>query len=31
VKEMIAEDLSTAERDALVKKHGFATHNFHEI
>ena len=31
VKEMIAEDLSTAERDALVKKHGFATYNFHEI
>src|SRR5271163_2993002 len=31
VKEMVTEDFSTAERDALVKKHGFTTYNFHEL
>jgi GDPmannose 4,6-dehydratase len=31
VKEMVIEDHSTAERDALVKKHGFTTYNYHEM
>ena len=31
VKEMVTEDFSTAERDALVKRHGFTTYNFHEL
>jgi GDPmannose 4,6-dehydratase len=30
VKEMVVEDFAAAERDALVKKHGFTTYNFHE-
>jgi GDPmannose 4,6-dehydratase len=30
VKEMVAADRSAAERDALVKKHGFTAYNFHE-
>ncbi|HEX5235210.1 MAG TPA: GDP-mannose 4,6-dehydratase [Silvibacterium sp.] len=30
VKEMVEADRSTAERDALVKKHGFVAYNFHE-
>ena len=31
VKEMVTEDFSAAERDALVKKHGFTTYNYHEL
>jgi len=31
VKEMVIEDHSAAERDALVKKHGFTTYNYHEL
>jgi len=31
VKEMVAEDYSSAERDALVKKHGYTTYNYHEL
>jgi GDPmannose 4,6-dehydratase len=31
VKEMAAEDLKTAERDALVRKHGYSIFNFHEL
>ncbi len=30
VKEMVEEDLKAAERDALVRKHGFSAFNFHE-
>ncbi len=30
VQEMIAEDLAIAERDALVKRHGFAAYDYHE-
>jgi GDPmannose 4,6-dehydratase len=30
VKEMIDEDLKTAEKDALVRKHGYSVFNFHE-
>lgn len=30
VKEMAEEDLKTAERDALVQKHGFSVFNYHE-
>ena len=30
VSEMMREDLKAAERDELVKKHGFAAYNFHE-
>jgi GDPmannose 4,6-dehydratase len=30
VKEMVHEDLKSAERDELVKKHGFSTYDYHE-
>lgn len=30
VVEMVREDLKAAERDELVKRHGFATYNYHE-
>ena len=30
VKEMVEEDLKTAEKDALVRKHGYSVFNFHE-
>ena len=30
VAEMMREDLSTAQRDALVKKHGYSTYTYHE-
>jgi GDPmannose 4,6-dehydratase len=30
VKEMVREDLKSAERDELVKKHGFSTYDYHE-
>ena len=30
VKEMVEEDFKVAQRDALVKKHGFSAFNFHE-
>jgi GDPmannose 4,6-dehydratase len=30
VAEMVREDLKSAERDELVKKHGFATYDYHE-
>jgi GDPmannose 4,6-dehydratase len=30
VTEMVREDLKSAERDELVKKHGFAAYNYHE-
>lgn len=30
VKEMVREDLKTAERDELVKKHGYYANNYHE-
>ena len=30
VREMVREDLRIAERDSLVKKHGFVVHDFHE-
>ena len=30
VKEMVDEDLKIAERDALVRKHGYSVFNFHE-
>jgi GDPmannose 4,6-dehydratase len=30
VKQMVEEDLKTAERDALVKKHGYSVFNYHE-
>ncbi|MBI5918947.1 MAG: GDP-mannose 4,6-dehydratase, partial [Nitrosomonadales bacterium] len=30
VSEMVREDLKSAERDELVKKHGYATFNRHE-
>jgi GDPmannose 4,6-dehydratase len=30
VKEMVKEDLKIAERDALVRKHGYSVFNFHE-
>jgi GDPmannose 4,6-dehydratase len=30
VKEMVAEDLKIAEKDALVRKHGYSVFNFHE-
>ena len=31
VKEMVTEDHAAAQRDALVKKHGFTTYNYHEL
>jgi GDPmannose 4,6-dehydratase len=31
VKEMAEEDLKVAERDALVRKHGYSVFNFHEL
>ena len=31
VKEMTEEDLKVAERDALVRKHGYSVFNFHEL
>jgi GDPmannose 4,6-dehydratase len=30
VSEMVREDLKSAERDELVKKHGYATYDYHE-
>jgi GDPmannose 4,6-dehydratase len=30
VKEMVLADLEVAKRDALVKKHGFQSFNYHE-
>ena len=30
VAEMMREDLKAAERDELVKKHGYATYDYHE-
>jgi GDPmannose 4,6-dehydratase len=30
VKEMVEEDLKTAERDALVRRHGYSVFNYHE-
>ncbi len=30
VKEMVDEDLKTAEKDALVRKHGYVVFNHHE-
>jgi GDPmannose 4,6-dehydratase len=30
VAEMVCEDLKSAERDELVKKHGFAAYDYHE-
>jgi len=30
VKEMVGEDLKTAERDELVKRHGYHAHDYHE-
>lgn len=30
VSEMVREDLKSAERDELIKKHGYATYNYHE-
>ena len=30
VAEMMREDLKSAERDELVKKHGFSAYDFHE-
>ncbi len=30
VREMVTEDYNTAERDSLVKKHGFTAYNYHE-
>ncbi len=30
VKEMVTEDLKSAERDELVKRHGYTTYNYHE-
>ena len=30
VSEMVREDLKSAERDELVKKHGFAAYDYHE-
>lgn len=30
VREMVSEDLKSAERDELVKKHGFAAYDYHE-
>jgi GDPmannose 4,6-dehydratase len=30
VAEMVREDLKSAERDELVKKHGFAAYDYHE-
>ncbi|MDP1645733.1 MAG: GDP-mannose 4,6-dehydratase, partial [Thiobacillus sp.] len=30
VAEMVREDLKAAERDELVKKHGYSTYNYHE-
>ena len=30
VAEMVREDLKAAERDELVKKHGFAAYDYHE-
>jgi GDPmannose 4,6-dehydratase len=30
VKEMVEEDLKSAERDALIRKHGYSVFNFHE-
>jgi GDPmannose 4,6-dehydratase len=30
VKEMVREDLKTAERDELVKRHGYYTNSYHE-
>ncbi|MBW4026091.1 GDP-mannose 4,6-dehydratase [Acidipila rosea] len=31
VEEMVSEDLKSAERDALVKQHGYQTFSFHEL
>jgi GDPmannose 4,6-dehydratase len=31
VEEMVKEDFKAAERDALVKRHGFTTYNYHEL
>ena len=30
VKEMVREDLKSAERDELVKKHGYSVYDYHE-
>jgi GDPmannose 4,6-dehydratase len=30
VKEMVEEDLNIAEKDALVRKHGYSVFNYHE-
>jgi GDPmannose 4,6-dehydratase len=30
VREMVEEDLKIAEKDALVRKHGYSVLNFHE-
>lgn len=30
VSEMMREDLKSAERDELVKRHGYAAHDYHE-
>jgi GDPmannose 4,6-dehydratase len=30
VAEMVREDLKSAERDELVKRHGYSTYNYHE-
>jgi len=30
VQEMVREDLKSAERDELVKRHGFAAYDYHE-
>ena len=30
VSEMVREDLKSAERDELVKKHGFGVYDYHE-
>ena len=30
VKEMVREDLKSAERDELVKRHGFTAYDYHE-
>ena len=30
VSEMVREDLKSAERDELVKKHGYSAYDFHE-
>jgi GDPmannose 4,6-dehydratase len=30
VREMVEADYEAAERDALIKRHGFTAYNFHE-